>query len=363
MTAPALDLLCLGNAIVDVLATVDDAFLAEREIAKGGMNLIDEARAESLYAAMGRTLVVSGGSAANTAVGAAKLGAAAAFVGKVRDDEVGGHFSRDLRSTGVAFATAPATDGPATARSYILVTPDGQRTMNTHLGACQNLTSADVDPALVASAGITYLEGYLWDPPHAKDAFRKASELAHAAGRRVALSLSDSFCVGRYRDEFLDLIRSKKVDIVFSNEDELLALYETREFDAAVAALGAECGLAAVTRGAEGAVVVETGRVRAVPASPVEAVVDSTGAGRPLRRGLPGGVGAGPRRRRLRPSRRTGGGRDHRPRRRAARGRPRRPGPTGGLRGLNRHTASIRPGRDLISAAVSNGFSHSGTSP
>ncbi len=274
-----LDLLCLGNAIVDVLATVDDAFLGAREIAKGGMNLIDEGRAESLYAAMGETLIVSGGSAANTAVGASRLGAAAGFIGKVRDDEVGGYFTADLRSTGVAFDTAAATVGPVTARSYILVTPDGQRTMNTYLGACQNLTVDDVDADRVAAAGITYLEGYLWDPPHAKDAFRKASALAHGAGRRVALSLSDSFCVGRYRDEFLDLIRSKEVDIVFANEAELLALYETGSFDDAVAALRADCGLAAVTRGAEGAVVVEARGVRAVPAAPVEAVVDSTGAG------------------------------------------------------------------------------------
>lgn len=293
MPAQPLDLLCLGNAIVDVLASVDDAFLDERGIAKGGMNLIDEARAEALHAAMGTTVVVSGGSAANTAVGAAKLGAAAAFVGKVRDDEVGGYFSADLRSTGVAFATPAAAAGPVTARSYILVTPDGQRTMNTYLGACQNLTVEDVDPALVAAAGVTYLEGYLWDPPHAKDAFRKASSLAHAAGRRVALSLSDSFCVGRYRDEFLDLIRSKRVDIVFANEAELLALYETGDFDGALAALRADCALAAVTRGASGAVVAEPGGVRAVPAFPVAAVVDSTGAGDLFAAGFLAGLARG----------------------------------------------------------------------
>ena len=275
----SLDLLCLGNAIVDVLTTVDDAFLAEWAIPKGGMNLIDEARAEALYAAMGGTVVVSGGSAANTAVGAARLGADAGFIGKVRDDAVGRHFTSDLRSTGVRFSTPPAGAGPATARSYILVTPDGQRTMNTYLGACQNLTVEDVDPALVAGAGVTYLEGYLWDPPHAKDAFRKASDLAHAAGRKVALSLSDSFCVGRYRDEFLHLIRSRQVDIVFANEAELLALYEVEDVEPAVAALRAECALGAVTRGAEGAVVVEPAGVRAVPAFPVAAVVDSTGAG------------------------------------------------------------------------------------
>ncbi len=279
MTDRSLDLLCLGNAIVDVLAPVDDAFLSSRGIAKGGMNLIDESQAEALYAAMGSTVIVSGGSAANTAVGAAMLGAAAGFVGKVRDDEVGAYFTKDLRGTGVAFATSAATAGPVTARSYILVTPDGQRTMNTYLGACQNLTTDDIDPALVAGAGVVYLEGYLWDPPHAKDAFRKASDLAHAAGRRVALSLSDSFCVMRYRDEFLDLIRSRKVDIVFANAAEVLALYETEDFDRAVSALRADCALAAVTRGEHGAVVVEPGGVGAVPAHPVPAVVDSTGAG------------------------------------------------------------------------------------
>ena len=279
MTASTHDLLCLGNAIVDVLTTVDDAFLEQRAIPKGAMNLIDEARAEDLYAAMGQTVIISGGSAANTAVGASKLGARSAFIGKVRDDEVGGYFTRDLRGTGVHFATTPAVDGPATARSYILVTPDGQRTMNTYLGACQNLTVDDVDPDLVRASGVVYLEGYLWDPPAAKDAFRKASDIAHAAGRSVALSLSDSFCVGRYRDEFLDLIRSKKVDIVFANEDELLALYEVTSFDRAVAALRQDCGLAAVTRGAQGAVVVEPHGISAVPVYPIDHVVDSTGAG------------------------------------------------------------------------------------
>ena len=293
MPEPTLDLLCFGNAIVDVLATVDDAFLIEKEVAKGAMILIGEARAEELYGAMGRTTIMSGGSAANTAVGAAKLGAAAGFVGKVRDDEVGHYFARDLRDTGVRYDTALAADGPATARSYILVTPDGERTMNTYLGACQNLTVADVDPALVSAAGVSYLEGYLWDPPHAKDAFRKASEIAHAAGRRVALSLSDSFCVARYRDEFLDLIRSKKVDIVFSNEDELLALYETGDFDAAVAALRADCGLAAVTRGRHGALAVEPSGIRAVPARPIAALVDSTGAGDLFAAGFLAGLARG----------------------------------------------------------------------
>ena len=293
MTETALDLLCLGNAIVDVLATVDDAFLIEKEVAKGSMTLIGEDRAVALHDAMGETVIMSGGSAANTAVGAARLGAAAGFVGKVRDDAVGHYFARDLRATGVRYETALATDGPVTARSYILVTPDGERTMNTYLGACQNLTVADIDPELVGAAKVSYLEGYLWDPPHAKDAFRKASEIAHAGGRRVALSLSDSFCVARYRDEFLDLIRSKKVDIVFSNEDELLALYETGDIDAAVAALRAECGLGAVTLGSKGALAVEPSGVRAVPARPIERLVDSTGAGDLFAAGFLAGLARG----------------------------------------------------------------------
>ena len=293
MTETALDLLCFGNAIVDVLATVADAFLVEKEVVKGAMTLIGEERAERLHGAMGETLVVSGGSAANTAVGAARLGARAGFVGKVRDDAVGHHFARDLRATGVRYETSLATDGPATARSYILVTPDGERTMNTYLGACQNLTVADVDADLVGSAAVSYLEGYLWDPPHAKDAFRKASDIAHASGRRVALSLSDSFCVARYRGEFLDLIRSSKVDIVFSNEDELLSLYQTGDVEAAVAALRADCALAAVTRGRKGALVLEPFGIRAVPARPVPRLVDSTGAGDLFAAGFLAGLARG----------------------------------------------------------------------
>ncbi len=293
MTATSHDLLCLGNAIVDVLTRVDDDFLAAHAIVKGGMNLIDEARAETLYGAMGQTTIVSGGSAANTAVGAANLRVRAAFIGKVRNDEVGGFFAHDLRATGVHFATPAAGEGPATALSYILVTPDGQRTMNTYLGACQNLTVGDVDEALVRASGIVYLEGYLWDPPAAKEAFLKASEIAHAAGRKVALSLSDSFCVGRYRDEFLDLIRSRKVDVVFSNESELLALYETADFGAALAALRADCSLAAVTRGADGAVVVEPSGLRAVSAFPIENLVDSTGAGDLFASGFLAGLARG----------------------------------------------------------------------
>ena len=273
------DVLCLGNAIVDVFASVEEDFLLDQQVAKGAMILIDEDRAAALYAAMGRGSMVSGGSAANTAAGAALLNAKAAYIGKVKDDALGRIFAHDLRATGVHFTAAMAEAGPATACSYILVTPDGQRTMNTFLGACQNLTTADVDADLVRASRVIYLEGYLWDPPAAKEAFVKAAGIAHAAGRKVALSLSDSFCVDRYRSEFLHLIRSKTVDIVFANESELHALYETADFDTAVRALRDDCELAAVTRGAEGAMVVERDGTEAVKVFPVERVVDSTGAG------------------------------------------------------------------------------------
>jgi sugar/nucleoside kinase (ribokinase family) len=278
MTA-SIDVLCMGNAIVDIIAPVAEDFLTTRGIQRGGMMLIDEARAESLYSAMGPVTVISGGSAANTAVGLASFGARAAYTGKVRTDEVGGFFTKDLRGMGVRYDTAPATDGPATARSYILVTPDGQRSMNTYLGACQNLTVDDIDPETVRAARMIYLEGYLWDPPAAKLAFTKAADIAHAAGNRVAITLSDSFCVDRYRAEFLDLIRSRTVDIVFANESELHALYQTADFDTAVAALRAENTLGVVTRGEAGSIVVTGEATVAVGAFPIDTLVDSTGAG------------------------------------------------------------------------------------
>ncbi len=294
MPPEQLDVLCLGNAIVDIIAPVDDDFLLAQNVAKGGMNLIHEQRAEQLYGAMGAVTVVSGGSAANTAVGIASLGARAGYVGKVRDDEVGGLFARDLRATGVAFDTAPAGEGPATARSFILVTPDGQRTMNTYLGACQNLTVGDIDEPTVRAAGIVYLEGYLWDPPAAKQAFVKAAGIAHAEGRRVALTLSDSFCVDRYRAEFLDLMRTGTVDIVFSNESELHALYQTADFDTALAALRAERNvLGVVTRGAEGSVVATREAAVAVGAFAIDRLVDSTGAGDLFAAGFLAGLSQG----------------------------------------------------------------------
>ncbi|WP_132254455.1 adenosine kinase [Methylobacterium segetis] len=284
MTEP-LDLLVLGNAIVDVIARTDDAFLTAQGVHKGAMQLIDEARAEELFSVMGPATIVSGGSGANTAVGAALLGAKTGFVGKVRDDELGGLFAHDLKATGVRFGVAAATEGPATARCFVLVTPDGERTMNTYLGACQGLSPADVDEAAVARARVTYLEGYLWDPPAAKDAFRKAVKIAHNAGHAVALTLSDAFCVGRYREEFLGLIRDGSIDILFANIGELKSLYETEDGDAAIRALRDERDnhgrhlLGLVTRSEDGSVVVKGGEIRSVGVSPVREVVDSTGAG------------------------------------------------------------------------------------
>ncbi|KQP40232.1 adenosine kinase [Methylobacterium sp. Leaf106] len=284
MSAP-LDLLVLGNAIVDLIARTDEKFLEQQGVPKGAMQLIDEDRAESLFSVMGPATIVSGGSGANTAVGAALLGAKTGFIGKVRDDELGGLFAHDLKATGVSFAVPAASEGAATARCFILVTPDGERTMNTYLGACQGLSPADVDEATVASARTVYLEGYLWDPPAAKEAFRKAAKIAHNAGNAVALTLSDAFCVGRYREEFLGLIRDGSIDILFANIGELKSLYETDDEEAALKALRDERNqrgmhlLGLVTRSAEGAMVVKGGEIRSIEASPVHEVMDTTGAG------------------------------------------------------------------------------------
>ncbi len=274
------DVLGIGNAIVDVLARSDDDELARAGLRKGAMQLVDEARAGEIYEAMGPTTIASGGSAANTMVGLASLGVRAAFVGKVKDDEAGREFAHDIRKAGVAFDTPAAADGPATARCLILVTPDGQRTMNTYLGACQALAPDDIDEDLVASAAVLYMEGYLWDPPGAKAAFLKAAKVSRANCRKVALSLSDSFCVDRYRGEFLGLIRDGVVDIVFANESELHALYETGDFETALKALAGENKvLGVVTRSEQGCVVVDGERIVRAPAFPVAEVVDTTGAG------------------------------------------------------------------------------------
>jgi sugar/nucleoside kinase (ribokinase family) len=279
MAPPRYDVIGIGNAIVDVIARAEDDFLVVHGLHKGGMALIDEARAEKIYQAMGPAVESSGGSAANTIVGVASFGARAAFIGKVKDDELGRTFAHDIRSARVSFDSKPAPSGPSTARCYIVVTPDGERTMNTFLGAAQDLKPGDIDEAQIASAALTYLEGYLWDPPQAKEAFVKAAGIAHKAGRKVALTLSDAFCVDRYRGEFLDLIRKGTVDIVFANEHELHSLYETADFDTAVTALRKDAKLAVVTRSAKGSVVVTRDAVEAVQAMPIDKVADVTGAG------------------------------------------------------------------------------------
>ena len=273
------DVLGIGNALFDVLVRTDEAFLAKHGMAKGSMSLIDEARAAAIYKDMGPATEVSGGSAANTIVGIGSLGARAAYVGKVKDDQIGKLYVHDIRAAGVAFNTPAAKDGPATGCSYILVTGDGERTMNTYLGAAQDLSPADIDMAEISAAGIVYLEGYLWDPPAAKEAFLKAARIAHVAGRKVALTLSDSFCVDRYRDEFLGLMRDGTVDIVFANESELHSLYMTSDFDTALKQLRNDVKLGVVTRSEKGCVVVTPTDAVAAPASPITKLVDTTGAG------------------------------------------------------------------------------------
>ncbi|MBB3809348.1 adenosine kinase [Pseudochelatococcus contaminans] len=273
------DVLGIGNAIVDVISREDDDFLVAQNLVKGSMQLIDEARARQLFDAMGPATHTSGGSAANTVAGLASLGAKPAFIGKVKDDEAGARFAHDIRSLDVAFPTAFAKDGPATAMCLIAVTPDGERTMSTYLGASQHLDAEDIDRETVEAAAITYLEGYLWDPAQAKEAFVKAARIAHGADRLVALTLSDSFCVERYREEFISLLRTQTVDIVFANEAELKSRYETSDFDAAVTALREETVLGVVTRSEKGALVVTREESLAVPASPIHSIVDSTGAG------------------------------------------------------------------------------------
>jgi sugar/nucleoside kinase (ribokinase family) len=279
MTSAKYDVLGIGNAIFDVLVQTDEGFLSRHGMAKGGMALIDEARATSIYRDMGPATEMSGGSAANTIVGVANLGARAAYVGKVRDDQIGRLYTHDIRAAGVAFETRPAPDGPATGCCYILVTPDGERTMNTYLGAAQELMPDDIDAAQVAASAIIYLEGYLWDPKNAKDAFVKASAIAHDAGRQVALTLSDSFCVDRYRGEFLDLMRRGTVDLVFANEAELHSLYQTSDFDTALTQWRSDTKLGVVTRSEKGCLVASKDGVIAVPAFPIDRIVDTTGAG------------------------------------------------------------------------------------
>jgi sugar/nucleoside kinase (ribokinase family) len=268
----------IGNAIVDVLAHTEDGFLAKNALAKGAMTLIDAVQAETLYGAMGPGVEISGGSVANTMAGFASLGGKGAFFGKVRDDQLGQVFRHDIRAAGVAYDTQPAKDGPPTARCLIFVTPDAQRTMQTFLGASVALGPDDVDAKTVEAAQITYLEGYLWDPPRAKEAFVKAAELAHKAGRKVALSLSDPFCVERHRAEFHRLVDGH-VDILFANEIEIMSLYQVDSFDAALQAVRGRCEIAALTRSAKGSVLLRGGEVHVIDPEPVKQVIDTTGAG------------------------------------------------------------------------------------
>ncbi len=277
MPGPSYDVVGLGNALVDVITHEEDRFLADHGLVKGSMALIDERRATDLYAAMGVGTEMSGGSAANTVAGVASFGGRAAFVGTVRDDELGRVFAHDLGSNGVTFAATPATDGPATGRCLIVVTADAERTMSTYLGAGARLGPGHIDPAIIGDAKVVYLEGYLFDSPEAKDAYRTASRIAHEAGGKVALTLSDSFCVQRHLEEWVTLV-DEQVDVLFGNADEVQVLCGTG-LDEAIRQLQGRVEVAVVTRGAAGSVLVTASDVLEVPAEPVAAVVDTTGAG------------------------------------------------------------------------------------
>ena len=279
MTTTKFDVLTVGNAIVDIIARAEDDFLVREDIHKASMNLIDADRAEHLYSVMGPAIEASGGSAGNTAAGVASFGANAAYFGKVADDHLGSIFTHDIRAIGVDFGTKPLNGTPPTARSMIFVTPDGERTMNTYLGACVELGPEDVDADVVAGSKVTYFEGYLWDPPRAKDAIRLAAKIAHENQRQVAITLSDPFCVDRYRAEFLDLMRSGTVDIIFANEAELKSLYETSDLETALSAVKNDVALAAVTMGEQGSTVIKANERVEVAAHPIETLEDTTGAG------------------------------------------------------------------------------------
>jgi sugar/nucleoside kinase (ribokinase family) len=274
----ALDVVGVGNAIVDVLAQAEDGLLEELGLDKGAMTLIDAERADVLYGRMGSAIEVSGGSAANTLAGVASFGGRGAYIGKVRDDQLGTVFSHDIRAAGVDYRSRPVADGAPTARCLIFVTPDAQRTMQTYLGISVELGPDDIDAQAIGEAGITYLEGYLFDKEPAKEAFVKAAELAHAAGRKVALSLSDPFCVDRHRGSFRHLV-SGHVDVLFANEAEIISLFEVGSFDDAVSEIRGHCEVAALTRGADGSVIVTADEFVEIDAVPVERVVDTTGAG------------------------------------------------------------------------------------
>lgn len=275
-------LTAIGNALVDVLSRVDTAFVAEQErkygVKPGTMNLIGEDRAVELYGDMTDRTEEAGGSAGNTMAAFASFGGRGAYIGKVANDAVGTLFSKSMTTQGIHFATSPLADAAATGRSMILITPDGERTMNTFLGAAVELTPADIDEAVIAGSLVTYLEGYLFDPPQAKQAFYKAAEIAHKAGRKVSLTLSDPFCVDRHRADFRDLIENH-VDILFANEDEIKSLFETTDWDTAVAQIADKCDMVCLTRSEKGSVILHDGKTYTIPAEPVAQVMDTTGAG------------------------------------------------------------------------------------
>jgi sugar/nucleoside kinase (ribokinase family) len=274
----ALDVTGIGNAIVDIISSADDATIARLQMSKATMTLINQERSAQLRELMSQCVQLSGGSAANTVAGLASLGAKVGYIGKIRDDELGDAFRHDIMSMGVRYPTPSAVDGPPTAHCMIFVTPDAQRTMNTYLGACVNLTVHDLDREMIEASRILYLEGYLFDPPNAQNAFRAAADMAHAAGRQVALTLSDSFCVQRHRRAFLDLIENH-IDILFANEAELKVLFETEVWDDAVAFVAPKVRFAAITRGSLGSIIITGGRIISISAVRATSVVDTTGAG------------------------------------------------------------------------------------
>ncbi|MDZ7588186.1 MAG: adenosine kinase [Parasphingorhabdus sp.] len=284
------DIVAVGNAIVDVISQCDDDFLVEEQLTKGGMALIDADRAKSLYDAMGPAREISGGSAANTLAGASNLGCQCAFVGQVADDQLGEVFAHDIRSSGIDFDVAPFGKEPPTARSMILVTPDAQRTMNTFLGASQYLPASAIDPAVIGSGTILYLEGYLWDPEDARAAMRSAIDIARSAERKIAFTLSDGFCVDRHRADFIALLEGGKIDILFANEQEIASLWESDDFDSSVARTAPMVEMLVVTRSEKGAIAVVEGHQYAVAAEPVAKIIDTTGAGDLFAAGFLAGV-------------------------------------------------------------------------
>ncbi len=275
---PIYDVVGIGNALVDVISHADDGFISQHELVKGSMTLVDTDRALYLYQALGHAIQMSGGSAANTVCGVASLGGRAAYLGKVNDDDLGNVFGHDLRAVGVAFRPAPYDDETPTGRCIIVVTPDAERTMNTYLGVSSLLKPSDIDTDTVAAGRVVYMEGYLYDRPEAKEAFRLAAQVAHSNDRLVSLTLSDSFCVDRHRTDFRALV-SDEVDILFGNEDELVSLYEVDSFDEAIRRVQHDCHLAVITVGADGCIVATRDTVMREPAQPVQRVLDTTGAG------------------------------------------------------------------------------------